>query len=191
MKNNVVRNNIDEWRKIYSYVIPTFFLIIYILIILLMRTNIIDCDSIIDSENVNNMLEALITFVSIVIGVFGFLLPILITNKKDCGTVEFFLKKADKTKFIGQLKKIIIGGFLVVIVSSLLFLNDVLLTLVSDILIAILIWLIVFFMCNAYRFISLLLSILITEKEDDVKKVKNQMSDVQIAELNQQLKSRK
>lgn len=194
MKTNTVKNNrkyIDDWRNIYPYVIPTFFAIIYIIIILLIRFDIIVSDSIVDSDNINNLLEALITFVSIVIGIFGFLLPILITNKKDCGTVEFFMKKADKRLFIANLKTIIISGFIVVIISALLFLSDIFLVCTVDILLSMLIWFITYFMCNSYRFISLLLLILITEKEDDKKPVKSQMSEAQIAELNKKLKSNK
>jgi len=194
MKNDTVKNNeiiVDVWRNIYSYVIPSFLVIIYSIVNLLIRMDIIVSDSIIDSGNINNMLEALITFVSIVIGIFGFLLPVLITNKKDCGTVEFFMEKADKKKFIANLKTIIISGFIVIIISTVLFLNDIFLVWTVDILLGMLIWFTVYFMCNSYRFISLLLAILITEKQVNKNSVKGQMNETQIAELNQKIKTKK
>lgn len=188
----------DIWVNIYSYVIPTLFLALYIALEFCCGKGVFQ-KNIADSENIGNMLNGTITFVTIIMSIFGFLIPALVSNKRDCGMVEFFLARADRKFFVARLKALVMSGMMTVLLCLLLFLNDVLGKKLFVLGIGLLIWFLLYFVCNAYRFIGLILSLLIYDRKGGGagaanaagKEVKDAMSDEEADKLNELLKEKK
>ena len=103
-KNKLTRERVKEyWQKVYSIFIP----ILFILIILILEYSkkfslILICDN----DRFTDMLTALITCMSIIISIFGFLIPSLISAKND-KMVKYFIENANMEVFVGKIKSII------------------------------------------------------------------------------------
>lgn len=181
---------LDRWRNIYAVAIPSIAASTYAVITLLISLNKLNWGVLTESKNLNEMLDAVITFVSIVIGVFGFLLPILIANKKDCGMVDYFFAKADLNKFTKNLKRVIMSGFIVIINSAIMFMNDIISNFIFNVICFLFVWFLLYFMCNSYRFISILLSLFMIEKKERLKEEINTMPREKVKELNETIKKK-
>ncbi len=179
---------IDIWRSCYSIVIPSLVCVIYLAIYLLTQRNILEFQYITDSANFTSMLESIITFVSIIIGVFGFLLPILIASKDKFALVKYFIKSIDKKAFSFNLRMIIVSGFSVVFVTCMLFFFDIFSEWFMQVLILIWIWLLFYFMLSSYRFISLLIRLFLEEKQEPRKKQLEPMNDLEMQNLKAKIK---
>jgi len=179
---------IDIWRSIYAYAIPTIVCIIYIIIYMLTLKEVLNYAFITDSKYFTSMLESIITFVSLILGVFGFLLPILITSKDSDAMIKCFINSIDKRAFSFNLKMVIVSGFTTVFLSCMLFFFDVYDEWFKTGMILIWIWFLFYFMSNAYRFISLLISLFLKEKKRLGKETKNRMSEEEEKELKEQIK---
>lgn len=181
---------IDRWHRAYSYIIPTVAVAIYIICQILIGKGILAHFDITGSKNFTDMLDSLITFVTIVLGVFGFLLPILITNKKDCGLINRFLDNIDKKEFTFCLKLIISSGFLVVILTGILYLNDILGKMFLLIAIGVDLWVVLFFMSSSFRFISILLEVMLSDNSETSGKVLNAMDKAEEKEMTDKFRNR-
>lgn len=179
---------IDIWRSVYAYVIPTTICVIYIIVYMLTTKNILNYAYITESKYFTLMLESIITFVSIILGVFGFLLPILISSKDKFAMIKYFIDSIDKKAFSFNLKMIIVSGFATVFFTCMLFFFDIYDEWFLTGMICTWIWLLFHFMSNAYRFISLLIRLFLEEKEKPEKKVKNMMDEDAEAVLKQQIR---
>ncbi|MDO4318307.1 MAG: hypothetical protein Q4C48_08905 [Lachnospiraceae bacterium] len=161
---------LDWWRARYAIIIPTICIVLLVLLCWILK---LDASRILESKNINGLLEALITFVTIIVGVFGFLLPILISNQKEDNIITLFLRHANVKLFRRKLKNTIISGFVVVFLCCLLFLHDVLQLKATIVLALLTLWILLFFICSAYRFIGIILSLVISGKnfESETSKV--------------------
>lgn len=184
----------EVWTEIYPFVIPTFFTILYwILAIFKMKFFIQDGNT--DNQNIEGLLNGVITFVTIIMGIFGFLIPALVSNKKDSGMIEFFLNKADQKRFVKKLKLLVMSGMITVLLCLGIFLESMFKKCTFVVEISFLIWFLLYFVCNAYRFIGLILSLLILSKKTNDTEIKNAagkqvespMSEEQIKKLNESL----
>ncbi len=149
----------DIWRKIYSYILPSIVVVLYI--IFYERYGF----SFEKSNNFVTILGVTITFVSIIISFFGVLLTILITARDKSEMIRYFMEKADSRKFAKNLKHMILVGLMLICVSALLYMNDIIVTDIIHALILCNIWLFVCFVSLTYRFTGILLSLLIEEKK--------------------------
>jgi hypothetical protein len=165
---------LDFWRSIYCWVIPTLVCIIYVAIYLLTQIKYNKWYTLFESANLNNSLEAIITFISIVITFFGVLLPVLISVKDTSEMIKWFFEVADKEYFINSMKKVFLSGFATIFVSCLLFFYDVFAKWFSFAVSIGLIWMLLYFIASSYRFISILLSLLFKNKDTGYKKVRKQ-----------------
>ena len=168
------RKGIQEgWIRVYSFVIPTMVTALYLLFSVCDFGIFVEHGS---EENINteSLLDGIITFVTIIMGIFGFLIPALVSNKKDCGMIEFFLEHTDQKLFVRKLKTLVISGMVTVLLCLVLFLENILKEWVITLGMALLVWFLLFFVCNAYRFIGLLLSLLIFNKKTNDTGTKNE-----------------
>lgn len=107
-------------------------------------------------------------------GIFGFLIPALVSNKKDCGMIEFFLEHTDQKFFVKKVKILIASGMITVLLCLFLFLENALKEWIFVLGMLSLVWFLLFFVCNAYRFIGLILSLLIFNKKINDTGIKNE-----------------
>lgn len=173
LKNNFTIKVLNVWRNIYCWIIPTSICLIYAVIYLLIKMRLLDWYNLFDSSNVNNVLEAIVTFISIVISILGVLLPLIISTKDSSEMIKWFFSVIDKQYFITSVRRIFLSGLLAVFVSCVLFFHDIFYENFNFLLSLTLIWLVLYFLTSSYRFISIFLRLLITEKETGYKKVKN------------------
>ena len=128
-------------------------------------------------RNFGSMLEALVTFMSIILSVFGFLIPSFLSSKGDSDALKYFTKYADMKLFAAKLKNIVAVGLIDIFMTCILLLTDIVPPAALNILLVIWLWLLFFFMCSSYRFISLMISLLLAEKKNFVQKAGNNVSE--------------
>lgn len=165
------------WKKIYSHIIPSVLTLLYL--IYLMYGALKPCKIVViqSSEHFDKMLETLVTFMSIILSVFGFLIPSFLGSKGDSETLKYFMKYADMKVFAAKLKNVVAVGLIDIFITSTLLLSDIIPNGYLDFIILIWLWMIFFFMCSSYRFISLMIALLLVEKENFVQKAANSISE--------------
>lgn len=165
------------WKQIYSYIIPSILTIAYIIYLLTIYCYEKELPLIQDSIHFDGMLEALVTFMSIILSVFGFLIPSFLSSKGESKAITYFLKYADVKVFSAKLKNVVAIGLIDTFFTCILFLKDIFSDSIANTLIGIWLWFLLFFMCNSYRFISIMINLLIEEKEEFVQKVANDVDE--------------
>lgn len=178
---------IDIWNNSYTYLIPT-----AIIIIVLSLDDIVKI--IVVSKALKDVLDSIITFISIGVGLIGVLLTLLITLKKDSKIIIYFFKKANMKSFRRCIKYNICSGFTTIILSSLMYLSqlDNCITSINNFqkfilfIFYIWIWFLFSYLCSTYRFINIIL-LLFTEEENDVKRETYNISKEEKEEINKLL----
>lgn len=181
-----VRTKIMEgWQKAYSIIIPIIFIAIILILEAARKFSLI---RICDDDRFTDMLTALITCMSIIISIFGFLIPSLISAKNDA-MVKYFIENADMKVFVKKLKNIIILGLVGIFLTILLYLYKSFYEIFVHVLMLIWIGIVTSFACNAYRFISLIIELLLTEKHkiDSQKRSINALPENRVEKLNDKL----
>lgn len=175
------------WRSWYVYIMPTLALLLYAIFLS-------DYSSLIlQSEYFNNVLGSIITFVSITISLFGVLITMLIGGKEKSPMICYFFDSIDGDAFSRCIKYNILSGLSVVLISTILYLTDVnpYFTAFLSGLLYVWFWLILSYMLSSYRFISIILSLLIknvgppTDEEREVVEERQNALDALIAKNNQ------
>lgn len=173
MKKNTLKT---YWLNSYAYIIPTILCIAYILYIIWgVNGKNIHLKWIGLSNNFSEMCKALVDFSSIVLGIYGFLIPSVIGRKDKFN--ETFWKNIDKHQFSKDVQKLIISGIITILLSTSLLLADVFSQKVCEILVGFLLWMLLFFCCNSFRFIKVFISLIVEGQNDDTEKNKVQFSD--------------
>ena len=164
----------DFWKKSYSLIIPS---VVVIVVICVNCKYDFAISEICGNESFSDMLGAIITSISIMISIFGFLIPSLISAKND-KMVKYFIENADMDEFIKKVKAVIRSGIIEVLFSIILYINESLLLLVRTILLYSWLAIGINFVCSFYRFISVIINLLLKEKNDNnLNKCPNLMSD--------------
>ena len=172
-----MKENLKEfWYKNFSIIIPIFFAVAYCGMLIYIYYKKIDVDLIQDSENFETMLETIVTFMSIILSVFGFLIPSFIGAKGKSETMNYFWKYADMKLFAYKLKNVVAIGLITIFVTCVLFLKDIFSELVCNMIIIVWLYMFFYFLCSSYRFISIMINTLLTEKETFMQKVANKVS---------------
>lgn len=183
---------IDEamyiWKCIYSYVIPSLCVVLYIIYLLCIYHFKKEFRLPQESENFAEMLKTLVTFMSIILSVFGFLIPSFLSGKSDSSMIKYFLKNVDQKVFAVKLKNVVSSGLIDIFVTCLLLLNDIFATWVVNFLIAIWLWLLFYFLCSSYRFIGLIINLILIEKNKITQELGNELSKAQIDEMNKKIR---
>ena len=115
------------------------------------------------SNNYSDMLGAVITFLSIVISIFGILIPTVFTNKTKL--VDFFVKNADTTYLVKDIKRVMASGISNILLVCLLYLQDIFPQKFYCMICVSCLFLFLYFLCGSYKYLSLLLRLVIETKE--------------------------
>lgn len=178
-----------KWKEVYSYVIPTILTILYMIYVILVEVQVVPGKLIQYSKYFHDMLEILVTFMSIILSVFGFLIPSFLSSKGESDTINYFLKYADMRLFAAKLKNVVAVGLTNIFMTSILLLTDIFSNYVIDVVIIVWLWMMFFFMCSSYRFISLMINLLMTQKKKVVQEIANKISDEEKEELHKNIRS--
>lgn len=160
----------------YSYLLPTIVLLVYIgyMILSSKKQPIVYIQN---SEGFTELCKAIASFSAIVLGIYGFFVPIILGKQED-EFVSSFWSIINKNKFSKDMKKIIFSGILTVLLSSTLLVYDILPVVVVNTLVCALIWLVLFFSCCSYRFIGIFIRLVIgKERKNDLDKTVNVISE--------------
>ncbi len=174
----------DKWKKSYAWLIPC------ILLLVVLITNCITkfrMSEICGDESFSDMLGSIITSMSIIISIFGFLMPSLISAKND-KMVKYFIENADMNEFTKKIKAVIRSGMVGIALSIVLYVNKKIFPIVQSILLYSLLVIGTNFACSSYRFISIIISLLLKEKRDlSDKKCLNEMPEEKIQQLDSKI----
>lgn len=169
-------NETHKWNQVYSYTISFLFVLVYISYLFINNFYKLNFPLIQNSKNFETMLESLVVFMSIILSVFGFLIPSFLSSKGKSKALEYFIKYADMRLFAVKLKNIVAIGLINTFFTCMLFLKDIFSDMITNTIICIWLWFLLFFMCNSYRFISIMINLLLAEKEEFVQKVANEVA---------------
>lgn len=164
------------WSQIYSNILPFMFIILYAAYLIINMYLKLNLPLIQDSQYFTTMLESLNVFMSVILSVFGFLIPSFLSSKGESKAVKYFIKHADIKVFTAKLKNIVSIGLIDTFFTCTLFLKDIFSNTTINIIVCIWLWFLFFFMCNSYRFISIMINLLLAEKEELVQKAANEVS---------------
>lgn len=173
----MINKIINLWLKYFAHIIPSVATMGYLILLILLHYKKISFTLIQDSCFFVNMLETFVVFMSIVLSIFGFLIPAFLGAKEKSETMNYFFKYADKQMFMRNLKNIVANGLVIIFITCVLFLNDILMPVLCNVIMLIWIWMVFFFMCSSYRYISIIINLLMVEKETFVQEVANEVSE--------------
>ncbi len=166
-----------KWKEIYSYVIPSLSVVIYIGCLILRYKYGKEIKIIQESTRFEEMLKTVVTFMSIILSVFGFLIPSFLSGKGNNSLIKYFLKNADIKLFTVKLKSIVSFGLIDIFITCVLLIRDIMPEVLVNIIILVWLWILFFFMCSSYRFIGLIINLILCEKEDIVQKMGDKISE--------------
>lgn len=166
-----------KWKEIYSYVIPTVSTIFYIVCLILRYKFNVDVKILQESVKFEEMLKTVVTFMSIILSVFGFLIPSFLSGKGSNSLIKYFLKNADIKLFTVKLKSVVSFGLIDIFITCVLLIGDIMPESLVNIIVVVWIWILFFFMCSSYRFIGLIINLILCEKEDIVQKMSNKIPE--------------
>ena len=140
-----------------------------------------------DAHYYNDMLTALITFVSSVISIFGILIPTVFTG--NSGMINYFKKNADISYFRKSIKTVIVSGFGSIGCICFMYLYDKVPMNVFRVDCILGLFFLLVFMLGSYKYLSIMLRLLVEDKEQYTgKEYKKQSSERDRHELNDMLK---
>lgn len=180
-------NKVKEFLyRIYSYVIPTIVLVFYLCYFLFCGKENQNVLLIQDSEGFLEACNSIANFSSIVLGIYGVLMPILL-GKQEEKFVKRFWDLIDRKEFVSDMKKIIFSGILIILISSGLMISDIMSELMVNIFVCSLLWLLFFFSCSSYRLIGVFISLIVGKEDKD--SIKPKFESIVSEEIDQEIKS--
>lgn len=81
-------------------------------------------NSLYQSKNINDALDAIITVSSLIIGFLGAVLPVIMSMKNDSKLVKYVFERDKDKLFLKHIKQTLIVGVLVIIVSVTVYFRD-------------------------------------------------------------------
>lgn len=181
-QNTIWKGILNSWRGIYCMVLPIIAVGVYIVCYRVWKVKIWE------SENFPATLEAMVTFVSIIISFFGVLLTILISAKEKSELINYFLDSADKKAFSSSIKKLILHGLLTVIVAAILFMYDIMRERRIVICVCIGIFTLVRFTALTYRFTNILLMLFLKDRKVYAKRENERLPEADAEKLDERLR---
>lgn len=186
MKHNPkIKNGIQILRFYYHIYIPL--LITFFIVYICKKYKIY----IWKATNYSDMLTAVITFLSIIISVYGILIPTVFMNKEDNNLISFFVKNADIKYFVQNIKRVMISGIVDILFICALYCHDVFPKAFYYAIAIASLYTLLFFLCGSYRYLSIMLRLImenITPYKG--KKYKNHVSTEQQNKINKMLRKK-
>ena len=156
----------DNWTKYYSFILTGIALLLYIVYLCMVANKKYTWPWIADSENFGEMCKSIAQFSSVVLGVYGFFIPVVI-GKKDRFS-EFFWNNINREAFAKDIQKIIISGILTILISSVLLISDILSLVVLKVMIGMMIVCLTYYSCATYRFLNIFIRIIIGRRSESI-----------------------
>ena len=141
-----------------------------------------------NSKNFDEMLKTVVTFMSIILSVFGFLIPSFLSGKGKGAMVSYFLENADKKLFAVKLKNVVAFGLIDIFLTCVLLIDDIFSEKLTTAVILIWMWILFYFLCSAYRFIGLIVNLIIMDKENLVQNIGKKIPDEEKEKLDNKLR---
>ena len=187
MNKSKIRKNILES---YSYGIPTVVLIFYVLYIVFGIYGKAKWNWIGDSTGFKDMCTLITQFSSIVLGVYGFFIPV--EKKKKDSFTDYFWQHIDRDRFARDVHKIILSGIIAVLISVFLTVSDIMSKPSVFVLMGILIWILIFYVCNTYRFLGIFIHLIvgnsILQTQDSGLEIETPISESKKEKINSEMK---
>ena len=103
--------------------------------------------------------------------------------------VKYFIENADMEEFVKKVKSVIRSGMLGILLSIVLYMNENLFPHVRTFILYVWLGINVNFLCSSYRFIGIIISLLLNEKKDiDDAECPNAMPPEAVSNLKSKLK---
>lgn len=170
------------WMKSYVYLVPIITCVIYILYVLVGVHGDKSLPWLGKSLGFGDMCKVIVEFSSIVLGIYGFLVPAVI-GKKDKFNKTFW-ENIDIRKFSKDIQRLLTSGIITILLSMILLISDIMSQLICEIIVGALFWMLIFFCCNSIRFINVFISLIIEghnydsdNKNDQVSKEQNELKE--------------
>lgn len=170
-----MRKKYGKMYELYMYIIPTMAIILYIAWLVLSYKTSLNIKLLHESKGFEELCKALLNYTSILLGVYGFFVPVII-GKMDEDFSKKFWNMINRDKFAKDNHRIFLAGIITILLSAVLLLKDIMNVWVTNVLVVLMIWNVVFFSCSTYRFIGIFIKLIIGEKKKD-SKGKYQMTD--------------
>ena len=158
------------WLNWYVYIVPSILLIAYVMYVLV-GVHKYSIPWLGDSEGFSEMCKAIVDFSSIVLGIYGFLIPAVIGRQDKFNKI--FWETVDKKGFSKDIQRLIISGMITILLSSGLLIADIFSPKMCAFVVGFLWWFLIFYCCNSIRFVSIFVSLIVEgqsksdEKESD------------------------
>ncbi len=172
--------------KTYMYVVPTIILALYLVNLMCGYLGKWEPILIQESEGFSEFCKAISGFSSVVLGIYGFIVPIVLSKQEDT-YVKKFWTLIDRDEFIKDMKRVILSSILTILISIGLLIVDVMPPIVVNLSCSSLIWLLVFFAFSSYRFIGILITLAVGKKikNDSEIKIEDPMTEEKSQETKQ------
>ena len=164
-----------EWLNKYVYIIPCILELIYISYIKFGVYGEAQWVWIGGSKGFGDMCKAIAEFSSIVLGIYGFMIPAVI-GRQDKFNNEFW-KNIDKESFSRDFKHLIISGIITILASSMLLVHDIISAKVLMVLLGGFFWILAFYCCSSYRFIRIFISLIVEGRNNSDDSEKNEVRE--------------
>lgn len=185
MKNRRNSKAVWIWYANYQWIIPMLFTILITVVAYVLGVKPWS------GEAYSDMLTALITVQSIIISVFGILIPSLVSIKDEKGGIKYFFENADVEEFVKRVKRTIISGVSDIFLICLLYAYDVLPIKVYVAVGVLCLYVLLYFLCGSYRYVSIMLKLLILKKNEyKTKDFKRKLTDQERECLNKKLNAK-
>lgn len=162
------------WLNWYVYIVPSVLLTAYIVYVLV-GVHKYSIPWLGDSGGFSDMCKAIVDFSSIVLGIYGFLIPAVIGRQDKFNKI--FWETVDKKRFSKDIQRLIISGMITILLSSGLLIADIFPLKLYESVVGFLWWFLIFYCCNSIRFISIFVSLIVEgqskpdeEESDDSQK---------------------
>ena len=157
-----------KWMSLYAIILP----IAAVFIVRKLETRY--CFFIELSKGFSNLLSIIATFISVVIGLLGVLLTCLISIRDSSDMVKYFFEEGQGKVFQKGIRNCIRAGLFSLVATYVLMVQDILPVQFFSVVKYIWIVIVVYFSAMVYRFISILLELVMNNEELEGEKKDNQ-----------------
>lgn len=144
-----------------------------------------------DSKGYNDMCTLVTQFASIIISVFGFVVPMVLSRKNNY--TDFFWEHINRTNFAKDINTLFTSGIITIILSIILTISDIMQIYFVIILNGLLVAALSVFITDSLRFLGLFVNLLFENRFGEIADpdIAHQMPENDVEKLKQDLNKRK